>query len=61
MHSVIISADGKIFTWGRGGSGQLGIGECPDQVQSPTRVKALESELLLMGAAFEWPVTPRFK
>jgi len=42
MHSVIISADGKIFTWGRGGSGQLGIGECPDQVQSPTRVKALE-------------------
>jgi len=50
MHSVIVSTDGRVFTWGRGGSGQLGIGDCPDQVAVPTRVKALEKHRISSAA-----------
>lgn len=42
LHSIIVSTDGRVFSWGRGGSGQLGIGDSPDQVAVPTRVESLE-------------------
>lgn len=42
LHSVIVTTSGQVYTWGRGGSGQLGIGSSPKQVAVPTRVEALE-------------------
>eukprot|EP00873_Tetraselmis_striata_P041803 jgi/Tetstr1/462067/TSEL_007137.t1 len=39
-HSAALAADGRVFTWGRGKYGQLGLGDFSSQ-QSPMPVKAL--------------------
>jgi alpha-tubulin suppressor-like RCC1 family protein len=39
-HSAALAADGRVFTWGRGKYGQLGLGDFSSQ-QSPTPVKAI--------------------
>jgi alpha-tubulin suppressor-like RCC1 family protein len=39
VHSVAITVDGRVLTWGSGGSGQLGVGGGKD-LDSPTLVEA---------------------
>lgn len=40
-HSALIAEDGKVYTWGRNDSGQLGVGDT-DVRFVPTLVEALE-------------------
>lgn len=39
-HSAALAADGRVFTWGRGKYGQLGLGDFSSK-QSPSPVKAI--------------------
>ncbi|XRB24369.1 U-box domain-containing protein [Pseudoscourfieldia marina] len=41
-HTVVVTSDGAVYTWGRGEYGQLGHGDASDQ-HTPTRVEALAS------------------
>uniref|UniRef100_M3XSW5 HECT and RLD domain containing E3 ubiquitin protein ligase family member 6 n=1 Tax=Mustela putorius furo TaxID=9669 RepID=M3XSW5_MUSPF len=67
-HSLALSEDGRLFTWGSNSHGQLGLGkECPSQA-SPQRVQFLDGipltqvaaggahsfALSLSGASFGW-------
>ncbi|GJN01947.1 hypothetical protein PR202_ga19252 [Eleusine coracana subsp. coracana] len=40
-HVVVLTANGKVFTWGKGTEGQLGLGDYNNR-SSPTLVEALE-------------------
>lgn len=40
-HTMVISQQGRVFTWGRGNSGQTGLGTT-DTVTLPARLEALE-------------------
>uniref|UniRef100_A0ACD5USV1 Uncharacterized protein n=1 Tax=Avena sativa TaxID=4498 RepID=A0ACD5USV1_AVESA len=40
-HVAVLTMKGKVFTWGKGADGQLGLGDC-DNRSSPTLVEALE-------------------
>ncbi|KAL6911745.1 hypothetical protein ACP4OV_000550 [Aristida adscensionis] len=42
-HVAVLTMNGKVFTWGRGAEGQLGIGDYVDK-SSPTLVAALEDK-----------------
>ncbi|XP_028645231.1 probable E3 ubiquitin-protein ligase HERC6 isoform X2 [Grammomys surdaster] len=41
-HSVAVCHKGKVFTWGAGSEGQLGIGEFKEISFMPTKIKALD-------------------
>lgn len=34
-HTLALTASGKVFAWGRGNNGQLGIGKCLDMYAPP--------------------------
>ncbi|XP_062222418.1 PH, RCC1 and FYVE domains-containing protein 1-like isoform X2 [Phragmites australis] len=53
-HVAVLTMDGKVFTWGKGTEGQLGLGDCVDK-SSPTLVEALEDkqvERIVCGSNF---------
>ncbi|KAI3968909.1 hypothetical protein MKW92_010771 [Papaver armeniacum] len=53
-HTVILTSRGKVFTWGKGGNGQLGLGDAGDR-NSPTLVEALRErqvESVICGSDF---------
>ncbi|CAD5174845.1 unnamed protein product [Musa acuminata subsp. malaccensis] len=41
FHVAVLTTKGKVYTWGRGGNGQLGLGDNKDR-SSPTLVESLE-------------------
>lgn len=49
-HSIAVSWNGAVFTWGRGDSGQLGHGSFMD-VPEPVQVQALAHEHLAIDSA----------
>lgn len=49
-HSIAVSWNGAVFTWGRGDSGQLGHGSFMD-VPEPVQVQALAHEHLTIDSA----------
>lgn len=48
-HSVAISSDHKCFTWGYGGDGRLGLGDC--QIQFYPQIVSQLSECDLVSAS----------
>lgn len=48
-HSMIISEDGKILTWGRNDNGQLGLGDTIRR-DEPTEVTSLSGHKIVGGA-----------
>ncbi|CAN6239576.1 unnamed protein product [Urochloa humidicola] len=42
-HVAVLTMNGKVFTWGKGAEGQLGLGDYVDRM-SPTLVEALEDK-----------------
>ena len=52
FHTICTTADGSVFTWGRGDVGQLGLGDDVSNVLVSTRVRgALQSKLVMQVAA----------
>ena len=47
-HCMVIAEDGRVFTWGRNETGQLGHGDTEDRA-APTEVKALEGIKVVGG------------
>ncbi|CAO2603980.1 E3 ISG15--protein ligase Herc6 [Lemmus lemmus] len=41
-HSIAVCHKGRVFAWGAGSEGQLGIGECKEINLMPTKIKALD-------------------
>ena len=48
-HCMVIAEDGRVFTWGRNETGQLGHGDTDDRA-APTEVKALEGIKVVGGS-----------
>ena len=48
-HCMVIAEDGRVFTWGRNETGQLGHGDTEDRA-APTEVKALEGIKVVGGS-----------
>ena len=46
-HTIIITKDAQIFTWGRGREGQLGINSIPAKVETPTNVPTLQDVIYI--------------
>ena len=43
FHSVVITAEGQTYAWGRADKGQVGTGEAlPKPIMEPTLLKALQ-------------------
>ena len=54
FHSVVITAEGQVYSWGRADKGQIGTGEAkPKPIGQPTLIKALQvrKELVLFRFA----------
>lgn len=51
QHSVALTADGSVYTWGRNGEGQLGIGLQGNQAH-PQRVNTLPADITEIAAGF---------
>ncbi|OAY66174.1 Ultraviolet-B receptor UVR8 [Ananas comosus] len=54
FHVAVLTTKGKVFTWGKGLDGQLGLGDCIDR-NSPALVEALEDrhgESIACGSNF---------
>ncbi|KAI3896852.1 hypothetical protein MKX03_013503 [Papaver bracteatum] len=53
-HTAVLTSKGKVFTWGKGANGQLGLGDTEDR-NSPTLVEALRErqvESIICGSNF---------
>ena len=48
-HCVVVAEDGRVFTWGRNETGQLGHGDTADRA-APTEVKALQGIKVVGGS-----------
>ncbi len=43
FHSVVITGEGQVYSWGRADKGQIGTGEAkPKPIMQPTLIKALQ-------------------
>ncbi|KAI9538030.1 hypothetical protein NQZ68_019371 [Dissostichus eleginoides] len=50
-HSVALTKDGQVYTWGQGSRGQLGLGERQPSATSPQHLNALSAVPLVQVAA----------
>ena len=48
-HSIALSSNGEVFTWGHGIDGVLGLGDCVDR-NVPTKVQYLSKERIVKVA-----------
>ena len=48
-HSLIVTDDGKVYTWGRNDRGQLGLGDLVRR-DEPTEVEGLKAHKIIGGA-----------
>lgn len=49
-HTVAVAASGRLYVWGEGPSGQLGLGQEWESVKEPTRVKFTSPEVCIATA-----------
>ena len=43
FHSIVITGEGQVYSWGRADKGQIGTGEAkPKPIMQPTLIKALQ-------------------
>jgi len=51
FHSVVITAEGHVYSWGRADKGQIGTGEAkPKPIMQPTLIKALQPHRAVSAA-----------
>jgi len=51
FHSVVITNEGQVYSWGRADKGQIGTGECkPKPIMQPTLIKALQPQRAVAAA-----------
>ncbi|XP_029290721.1 probable E3 ubiquitin-protein ligase HERC3 isoform X2 [Cottoperca gobio] len=51
QHSVALTTDGQVYTWGQGSRGQLGLGKCKPDTNSPQNLRSLSAIPLVQVAA----------
>ncbi|XP_029290713.1 probable E3 ubiquitin-protein ligase HERC4 isoform X2 [Cottoperca gobio] len=51
QHSVALTTDGQVYTWGQGSRGQLGLGKCKPNIDSPQHLRSLSAIPLVQVAA----------
>lgn len=52
-HTLARSSTGRVFSWGHGAGGRLGLGDCADRIE-PESIPELESQCVLGIAAGTW-------
>jgi len=55
-HSLVVSMDGKLFSFGANKCGQLGIGKVTDMQTTPSLVKGIKGRILRVSAGAEFSV-----
>ncbi|XP_024138388.1 probable E3 ubiquitin-protein ligase HERC4 [Oryzias melastigma] len=51
QHTVVLSKDGQVYTWGQDSRGQLGLGKDGSSISSPQHVRSLSSMPLVQVSA----------